>query len=93
MDQIDHVYETIYVQESIIVCDDEAHEQTVRAELEARDYPMDRILVTTFNNLHFQNDYNDKITVIFTFNLDVIGYLCEFGCPLVVALNKNVDPL
>lgn len=59
---------------------------TVITALKARDYPLERILVTTFPNLDFDADYSNDVSVIFTFDLDNIGHLCEFGCRLVVAL-------
>lgn len=86
MDQIEHIYEAIYVQRSIIVCNNAMERDNVIRALEARDYPMDRILVTTFLDLDFEADYSNDVTVIFTFDLDNIGPLCEFGCRLVVAL-------
>lgn len=94
MDIIDQVYSNVYVQRAIVICKSDSDVLHTRKQLHDNDYPIFgssvdaiKMIVLTMDDFHNHPCLMlDKTSVIFTFDLDHIGVLCNTGIPLVVAL-------
>lgn len=84
IDQIDQVYNTVYIHYAILVCSLQ-DKNAIADKLLQRDFSLERILVTTFEDLN-GDDITEDISVIFTTDLYTLGYLTGVGVGLVVAL-------